>query len=304
LAFRFANLIFSPAWDRKYIDHIQITAAEILGVETRGNFFEGVGTLRDAAQSHLLELLAAVTMREPQRFDAEGIRAARTKSIEQLIPITPEEVGVRTVRGQYGRGKGEGERGKELIGYREEPNVFSNSNTETFVALKLHSSDPKWDGVPFYLRTGKRLAQKATEISVVFKEPPLKMLKGVENRGELIPNILTFRIEPNEGIELTLNAKKVGFETIFEKVPMSFVYKKEKELTGPYERLLMDAMRGDQTLFTRTDEVAAAWRIISNISRGWWDQGTPPFPNYSAGSWGPKEAEELIKSDGREWLLK
>jgi len=298
LAFRFANSIFDPVWNNKYIDHVQVTIAETLGVETRGNFFEGIGTLRDMAQSHLLELMTAITMPEPQRFDAVGIRNARSRSIKEIICLKPSEVKSRTVRGQYGLSSS-----KLVAGYREEPNVNPKSNTETFVALKLFTTDGLWDRVPFYLRTGKRLARKATEISVIFKEPKLKMLGRGEK--EIVANTLTFRIEPNEGIDLSLNAKRVGFERVFKQIPLSFSYDKtDGVLPESYEKLLVDVMRGDQTLFTRTDEVQASWKLISRISEGWQEENDLRFPNYAAGSWGPKAAEELIQKDGREWLLR
>jgi len=304
LAFRFGNTIFSPVWKNTHIDHVQITIAETLGVETRGNFFEGVGTLRDMAQSHLLELMAAITMHEPQTFESNAIRTARTKTIEQIKLIQPSQVSRFAVRGQYGGQNSElnDQNSKDgFLPYRDEKNVAPKSNTETFVALKLEHTDKNWQGVPFYLRTGKRLSKKATVINVVFKPAALKMLgKG----ASVTPNVLTFHIEPNEGIELTLNAKQVGLDSVFETVPMSFMYRRDRELPDSYERLLMDAMRGDQTLFTRTDEVTASWELVSRIAEGWWKEGSPKFPNYDSGSWGPKEAEELIARDGRSWLLK
>ncbi len=303
LAFRFGNTIFDPVWNSQYIDHVQITIAETNGVETRGNFYEGVGALRDMAQSHLLELMTAITMEQPQTFDAEGIRNKRTKSIELIQSIAPGQTALLTVRGQYNKGIIKSQTGVvDVLSYRQEANVANNSNTETFVALKLLTSDSKWYGVPFYLRTGKRLAKQTTEIAVVFKQPHLKMF-GKKN-VDVVANILSFRIGPNEGIELTLNAKQVGLETVFEQVPMNFSYQKERGLPEAYERLLIDAMRGDQTLFTRTDEVVASWKLISFIAQGWWNQGDPHFPNYAAGSWGPKAATELIKRDQRDWLLK
>jgi len=302
LAFRFGNTIFDPVWNNRFIDHVQITIAENLGVETRGNFFEGVGTLRDMAQSHLLQLMTAITMREPQRLDAEGIRDARTASIKEIVCIEPAQVETRIVRGQYGKGNSyTSGKNEQLLSYRKERNVSPVSNTETFVALKLFTTDGLWDGVPFYLRTGKRLQRKATEIAVIFKEPKLKMLGKGEK--EVVANTLTFQIEPTQGIELTLNAKKVGFERIFNQVPMNFTYRTPDGLPEAYEKLLVDVMRGDQTLFTRTDEVQASWKLISRISQRWQEEKDPGFPNYPAGSWGPKAAEELIQKDGRAWIL-
>jgi glucose-6-phosphate 1-dehydrogenase len=301
LAFRFGNTIFDPVWNNRFIDQVQITIAETGGVEKRGNFYEGVGALRDMAQSHLLELMAAITMKQPQTFDARGIRTARTHSIEK---IRFSDIDLIAVRGQYGSGLTSDSAGQErkIPGYREEMNVSNRSNTETFVALKLMTDDPQWTQVPFYLRTGKRLRQQTTEISVVFKAPTLKMLG--ESPREVVANVLTFNIQPKEGIELTLNAKKIGLQTSFEPVPMSFNYKRERDTTDAYERLLLDTMRGDQTLFTATDEVVASWRLISKIVESWSKSGSPHFPNYRASSWGPVESLELIERDGREWILK
>ena len=294
LAFRFGNTIFEPVWNRHFIDHVQITIAETLGVETRGNFYEGVGALRDMVQSHLLELMAAVTMPQPQRFDAEAIRKSRIKSISQIVPIKAVEVKNYVVRGQYGVGGGTD------VGYRQEANVDRASMTETFVALKLNSADKNWRGVPFYLCTGKRLAEKRTQIVIVFKEPDLKMM----GKPEIDANRLRIRIEPYEGIEITLNAKKVGLNHMFEQVPMSFNYTKDQHLADAYEKILIDAMHGEQTLFTHTQEVTAAWKLVSPIAKVWQKDHSVRFPNYDSGTWGPKEAEELVKKDGREWIIK
>lgn len=347
VAFRYGNAIFDAIWNRQFIDHVQITIAETLGVETRGNFYEGVGALRDMAQSHLLELMAAIAMK-PQSFGTHGLRDARSKVIKSIVPIESNYVGKNVVRGQYGnslqtsafrhqtemnssppslakrggvvdssvkvpplgqvRGLGgvhsslqELERDiiSNIKAYREEPNVDPASNTETFVALKLCLDMPHWHDVPFYLRSGKRLAKKATEIRVVFKEPRLKLF-GQQHTGA---NVLTFRLEPNEGIEISMMAKKVGLETEFETIPLKFDYKKDTKLPEAYERILLDCLRGDQTLFTRTDEVTASWNIISKIIKSW-EKDKPDFPNYAPGSWGPVGAAELVKKDGREWLSK
>lgn len=293
LAFRYTNALFDPLWNKKYIDHVQITIAETLGVETRGNFYEGVGALRDMAQSHLLELMAAVAMK-PQTYTSEGIRDARAKIIDSIQMIKPEEVAQKVVRGQY---KGS----QKIKGYRLENSVDPHSDTETYVALKLTLDDHRWEGVPFYLRTGKRLAQKVTEIAIVLKQPG-HMLFTPDHK--LKPNVLIFRIEPDEGISILLNAKKTGLSNEFERIPLEFDYHKDVDLPDAYERILLDAMRGDQTLFTRTDEVSSAWEFISNIIKGWEQSGEPTFPNYEPGSWGPDEANKLIEKDGRAWLLK
>ncbi len=302
LAFRYGNTMFDPLWNSRFIDHVQITIAESLGVETRGNFYEGVGALRDMAQSHLLELMTAIAMK-PAKFDAETLRNARADVVNAIIPLKEEEVKVNVVRGQYGNGNIQSSdiSRQTVVGYREEINVDPKSYTETFVVLKVLLNDPRWQNVPFYLRTGKRLTRKVTEIAVIFKEPRLNLF-GAHFQGKT--NILRFNVEPDEGITLSILAKKVGLISEFETMPMTFYYHKQAELPEAYERLLLDAMKGDQTLFTRTDEVEASWKFISNISRGWELSGAPNFPNYEAGSWGPKEAEELIKKDGREWLLR
>lgn len=301
VAFRYGNTLFDPVWNRQFIDHVQISVSETLGVETRGNFYEGVGALRDFAQSHLLELLTAVAMK-PRTYDMQSIRNARAKVIKSIIPIEPTETREKTVRGQYGPGKVELERGawQTVAGYRDEPNVDLGSNTETFVALKLMLDDARWHDVPFYLKTGKRLTKKATEIRVVFKEPRLKLF----GKAQVGANVLRFRLEPNEGMEITMMAKKVGLTSEFEQVKLDFMYRKDVELPEAYERILLDCLRGDQTLFTRTDEVQAAWVLISKIAEGWWKEGDPGFPNYTAGSWGPEAAGKLIQRDEREWLLR
>lgn len=305
IAFRYGNALFEPIWNRQYIDHVQMTVAETVGVETRGNFYEGVGALRDMTQSHLLELLAAVAMEEPRTFDAEGIRDARATLIKNLNFINPKDTAKYTVRGQYATGK-QLINNEEVVvkGYREEDNVNNGSNTETFVALQTTVNTKRWQGVPFYLRTGKRLMRKVTEISVVFKEPLIKIFTGYKAATPTITNVLTFKIAPQEGIELVLNAKRPGLDTVLEQRNMNFMYKQEDVQADPYERLLLDAMRGDQRLFTRTDEVVASWEFVSQIAQGWWNQGTPGFPNYAAGSWGPQAADELIARDGRAWLTR
>ncbi|MEK7165409.1 MAG: glucose-6-phosphate dehydrogenase, partial [Patescibacteria group bacterium] len=241
LAFRYSNTIFDPVWNRQYIDSVQITIAERLGVETRGNFYEGVGALRDMVQSHLLELLAAIAMK-PQVYDGEGIRRAREKIIESLVLIEPNEVGEKTVRGQYDTGTMDlgGEDDTEVVGYRGEPKVHPASNTETFVALKVMLDDSRWEDVPFYVRTGKRLQRKVTEIAVIFKQPSHQLFTG--SKLQVVPNVLTFRIEPNEGIEVELNAKKPGFLNDFNSIPLNFSYSKETDFTDAYERLLLDSL--------------------------------------------------------------
>lgn len=308
VAFRYGNTIFDAIWNRQFIDHVQITIAEELGVETRGNFYEGVGALRDMAQSHLLQLLAAVAMK-PTRTAEQAVRDARAAIIKSIKPFKEEEVKDKVVRGQYGSpmsnikyqisNQDQIQKSKTLS-YREEPNVDPDSNTETFVALKLELTDHRWKDVPFYLRTGKRLATKTTQISIIFKEPRLKLFDSPKSHET---NVLTFRIEPNEGIELGMRAKAVGLDNEIEPIPLSFTYQKERALPEAYERILLDCLRGDQLLFTRTDEVLAEWHIISHIVSAWQVE-KPRFPNYAPGSWGPASAVNLLRKDGREWILK
>jgi len=303
LVFRFGNGIFEPIWNRRYVDHVQITVSESLGVEGRGAFYEEAGASRDILQNHMLQLLSLVAMEPPIAFDADDLRNEKLRVLRAIEDDwTEERVARDVVRGQYGPGW---VAGKPVPGYREEPEVARDSNSETFAALRLHVQNWRWADVPFYLRTGKRLAKPATEISVQFKQPPLALFKEMQANPE--PNLLAMRIQPDEGILLRFVAKVPGLGLDVRSVNMDFTYGSSFASDAPeaYETLLLDVMLGDASLFTRADEVEAAWGIVSPINRTWkaWDQGGagPGFPNYAAGTWGPVEADQLIERDGRRW---
>ncbi len=300
LSFRFANGIFDPTWNSKFIDHVQITLAEDVGVGLRGEFYDGVGTLRDVVQNHMLEMLALIAMDQPRAFDAQSIRDERVKIIQAITCIEPKDVAHAVVRGQY-------------EGYRKEKSVDAKSTTETFVALKLMIDTPRWKGVPFYLRAGKQLGRKVTEISIHYKKPAVCRMdpKDPSKMVCLFPepdvrrNVLAIRVEPDEGIALRLMAKKPGFMMKLSPVEMEFTYRQSFAAVAQptaYERLLLDAIRGDQTLFARTDGIDASWTLVTKILDGW-ARADDGLYNYPAGSWGPKEAEKFIQKDGRHWFL-
>ncbi len=300
LVFRFANGIFEPIWNRRYIDHVQLTVAEELGVEGRGATFEQAGTLRDIVQNHMFSLLALVAMEPPSTLAAEAVRNEKTKVLEAVRPMQPEEVLQSTVRGQYGEGIVGGAR---VPAYRSEPNVSPTSKVETFAALKVQVDNWRWAGVPFYLRSGKRLPRRHTAISIQFRRPPLMLFReaGVE---QIDPNRLDIHIQPDEAICISMKAKIPGPAIELKNVRLAFSYKdfgEQPEATG-YERLLRDAMLGDSTLFHRADMVEAAWRIASPILDVWETLPARDFPNYPAGTWGPPAADELIQRDGRRWV--
>lgn len=298
LVFRFANGIFEPIWNRNYIDNVQITAAESIGIEGRGPFYEKAGTLRDVIQNHMMELLSFVAMEPPVSFEANSVRSEKVK-VWRAIKSIPIE---NTVRGQYALGTVDGQ---QVQGYREEDRVDPNSTTETFAALKLEMENWRWAGVPFYLRAGKRLAKRSTEITIQFKQPPLLLFdrSGQGRCGEIQPNVLVIRIQPDEGISLRFGAKVPGPDTNVCPVVMDFQYATAFGVNSAngYERLLLDAMLGDQTLFAHRDGVEATWSLYTPVLEAWSKSKPRDFPNYTSGTWGPKAADGLIGRDGRKW---
>lgn len=287
-AFRFANEIFEPVWNNKYIDHVQITTAEHIGVEKRGEFYDTTGALRDIVQNHLIQLMTLVTMEEPETFDAKTITQKKLEIINKIKKLSLQEIENSTVRGQY-------------EGYLQEEKINPTSQTESYALVKLAIENERWQGVPFYLRTGKKLMGKVTSIIIQFKEKDHKLF---ENFWETpLPNHITIQIQPNEGIGIRLAAKKPGLDTALEPVDMEFCYKTSFDTPQPeaYERLLLDVILGDQSLFLSQDIIEASWRIIDPIEEVW-QRGKPNLASYKPGSWGPKEADNLIEKDGKKWL--
>jgi glucose-6-phosphate 1-dehydrogenase len=295
LVFRFGNSLFEPVWNRNYIDYVEITAAETVGVENRAAFYEETGALRDMVANHLLQLLALTAMEPPVAFDADSVREQKVQVFRSIRPMSVEDVARFTGRGQYGSGAIDG---KPVPGYRQEPGVNPSSMTETYAAVKFHIDNWRWAGVPFYIRTGKRLARNLTEIRVHLKPTPQALFAGISSI--IAPNVITISIQPDEGISIAFDAKRPGTQMRTVTVQANFSYQGSFRTKGPvaYETLLLDSMRGDATLFTRRDEVEAEWRIITPIEEAWANLPAPAFPNYAAGNQGPASWHELHEIRG------
>ncbi len=298
LVLRFANGIFEPIWNREHVDHVQITVGESIGVESRGPYYEEAGALRDMVQNHMLQLLCLIAMEPPVTFDADPVRDEKNKVMRAIRPIDPPSVGEVAVRGQYGPGWVARER---VPGYREERGVHPDSTAETYAAIKLYVDNWRWAGVPFYLRTGKRLPKRVSEIAIQFKRTPHMIFR--RDPAGVHPNALVLRIQPDEGMSLTVEAKTPGPELRLKPVTMDFHYGEVfvGETPEAYERLLLDAINGDATLYARGDWVEHAWAVLEPVLRAWSDGDPPKFPDYESGTWGPAEADAFIERDGRKW---
>lgn len=298
LVVRFANSIFESIWNNKHIDHVQISVAEDLGVGTRGKFYEEAGMLRDIVQNHLMQLLSLVAMEPPVNLKANSVRDEKVKVLQSIRPISAEEFEQQVVRGQYGPGFIDGE---PVKGYNSEDNVNEKSSVETYVAMQLFIDNWRWIGVPFYLRAGKRLPKRATEIAVFFKEAPSVLFRRASKKDDA--NVLVIRIQPDEGISLRMNSKVPGINSPIQPVKMDFRYGQYFGAAPPeaYERLICDCILGDSTLFAREDEVIASWRLLTPILERWHEVPPHDFPNYAAGTWGPQEADLMMSRDGRRW---
>ncbi|MBI1999917.1 MAG: glucose-6-phosphate dehydrogenase [candidate division NC10 bacterium] len=306
LTFRFGNSIFEPLWNRRYVDHVQLLVGEDLGVESRGGYYDSAGAMRDMVQNHMLQLLSLVAMEPPATFEADAVRDEKVKVLRAIRPIPVEPDQDRTVRGQYVSGL---LRGKKIAAYADEPGVGEETSTETYAALRLEIDNWRWAGVPFYLRTGKALPKRVTEVTIQYRRPPLRLFEHAPHPGhqpgdEIEPNRLTLRIQPDEGISLRVGLKPPGPRISLVPARLGFAYHETfgAEPAEAYERLLLDCMLGDATLFIRRDEVETAWALVTPVLEAWAAAGRTGLTYYPAGSWGPKEADRFIQADGREWV--